>query len=145
MAELMIAPYIRLGEYECGCGCRGLPPDLYEGGDIADVFNTFFEYFAMIRAEWNKPIPITSGYRCGHHNQAIGGSQASVHMSGLALDLDCKNVGEVGRLATLIDSVTHELRMGVYKDLGTFIHIDMGWSVFPRLSEKWYRSARWYL
>ena len=66
-------------------------------------------------------------------------------MSGLALDLDCKNVGEVGRLATLIDSMAHELRMGVYKDVGTFVHVDMGWSIFPRLSEKWHRSARWYL
>ena len=143
MPEFMIAPYMSLAEYRCAC-CSELPPDLYEGGDIAEVFNIFFEYFTMIRAEWGKPIPITSGFRCPEHNKAIGGSGISVHQSGLALDLDCKNVGEVGRLATLIDNIASELRMGVYKDSGTFIHVDMGYSIFPRLAD-WHKGARWYL
>jgi len=40
-----------------------------------------------LRAAYGKPIRISSGYRCPKLNKAVGGSPTSVHMKGLAADL----------------------------------------------------------
>lgn len=37
------------------------------------------------------PFQITSGYRCEAHNKAIGGSPASAHLKGWAVDIRCDN------------------------------------------------------
>ena len=40
-----------------------------------------------IREHFNKPITITSGYRTGTHNTAVGGSKSSQHLLGKAADI----------------------------------------------------------
>ena len=40
-----------------------------------------------IRADWGKPITVTSGYRCKALNDAVGGVVNSEHMSGNAADI----------------------------------------------------------
>lgn len=40
-----------------------------------------------LRAAWGKPIRVSSGYRCAKLNDAVGGAETSVHMKGLAADL----------------------------------------------------------
>jgi uncharacterized protein YcbK (DUF882 family) len=40
-----------------------------------------------LRVLVNKPIMITSGYRCSLHNKAIGGAKNSQHMFGNAVDI----------------------------------------------------------
>lgn len=51
----------------------------------------------QVRSIYNKPMQITSGFRCYELNKAIGGSSKSKHMQGLAADfvisgIDNKNV-----------------------------------------------------
>lgn len=41
----------------------------------------------------NHPIQITSGYRCPELNAAVDGVSNSQHMSGLAADIECPEVG----------------------------------------------------
>ena len=65
----------------------------------------------------NKPVLISSGYRCPAVNAAVGGSSTSAHMSGLAVDFTCPGYGDPlaickalePRLAELqVDQLIHE-------------------------------------
>jgi hypothetical protein len=140
---MIISPHISEKEYSCHCPCGALPPAL-RGGDIPTCYEWFFEDFEDIRLEYGKPISILSGYRCPAHNQTVGGEYLSAHLWGLALDLDCSSVQGVEDLRLIIEAIHPELRMGVYKDSGTFIHIDAIYSVFPVVSEAWKKGVRWY-
>lgn len=40
-----------------------------------------------IREAWGKPVKVNSGFRCKILNEAIGGSETSVHPEGKAVDL----------------------------------------------------------
>lgn len=44
-----------------------------------------------LRKLYNKPIKVTSGYRCPRLNAAVGGSQNSQHMRGEAADITSIN------------------------------------------------------
>ena len=142
----LITPYILEKEYRCRC-CRKLPPDFYvDGGDLFEhrlEYLMLFKYFQDIREAWGKPINITSGYRCPERNKDEGGSYLSVHMWGLALDLDCKDDDEVSAMAAVIQGIAPNLRIGIYKGKKTFIHIDVGYMIQPRALDEWHKRARW--
>lgn len=40
-----------------------------------------------LREAWKSPIRVTSGFRCGVLNKAVGGSTTSAHLYGLAADI----------------------------------------------------------
>ena len=40
-----------------------------------------------LREAWKSPIRVTSGYRCGVLNRAVGGSSTSAHLYGCAADI----------------------------------------------------------
>ena len=40
-----------------------------------------------LREAWKSPIKVTSGYRCGILNRAVGGSSTSAHLYGYAADI----------------------------------------------------------
>ena len=40
-----------------------------------------------LREAWKSPIMVTSGFRCGVLNKAVGGSTTSAHLYGLAADI----------------------------------------------------------
>ena len=138
---MMISPHISKAEYSCKC-CGAMPP-AFKGSEIPNCYEWFFEDFEDIRLEYGKPIPILSGYRCPKHNQAVGGELLSAHLWGLALDLDCPSVQGVEDLRLVVETAHPELRMGIYKDKGSFIHIDSVYSVFPPASEAWRKGVRW--
>ena len=137
-----IGPHITRQEYECPC-CKKLPP--YFPARKPWIFDTFYE----IRLEWSKPIPIGppsggGGYRCPLFNLGTGGSLLSVHLFGEALDLDLDNKKEVKQMKKLIERLFPELRMGIYTETGTFIHIDKGFLIEPQASENWEEGVRWH-
>ena len=132
-----ISKYITHDEYACHC-CGSLPPDLY----TSIAYKKFFSIFDSLRESWGKPIRV-SGFRCWDRNAAVGGGPQSVHLFGLALDCDCKDVDETLRLESHILERAPYLRIGVYTVSGTFIHIDSGYSINPRAVHEWRRGARW--
>ena len=77
------------------------------------------EYLQKIREHFNKPVKISSGYRCKTHNARVGGASKSNHMYGQAADTIVTGVApiEVARYAESIGV----LGIGVYN---TFVHID---------------------
>lgn len=46
----------------------------------------FMAALQTLRTLWNKPIKITSGFRCESHNEAVGGVLDSQHPKGRAAD-----------------------------------------------------------
>jgi len=141
-----IAPFILEREYRCKC-CKKLPVDLFTletEPEMGTPFLMLFKYFHDIRKAWGRPIPVSSGYRCPERNKAEGGTPYSVHLFGLALDLDFEDVKEVSKAALMIKQIASRLRVGIYKEKGTFIHIDVAYFIYPRIDEKWRKGARWY-
>lgn len=51
------------------------------------------EHMEGVRALLGQPIHVNSGYRCLVLNQAVGGSIASAHMTGHAVDFICPGFG----------------------------------------------------
>lgn len=80
-----------------------------------------------LRAEWGKPMRITSGFRTLAHNAAVGGKPNSAHLRGLAADIHTGGLTDALRLAILAAQHGFE-RIGI--DLkGGFIHLDVDTSL----------------
>ena len=139
-----ISDYLTLEEYSCDCGlCTGLPPDFHLH-DINYPYSELVNIFDSVRATWGQPIPVSSGYRCPHHNKEIGGSLCSVHVFGLALDCSMPDVHSVGELYSMLEMDFPNLRIGKYTQTGSFIHYDIGYLINPRASRNWKMGVRWY-
>ena len=141
---MYIAEYITENEYRCTC-CNNFPPD-FDPDDIPVPYEILFDSFKAIREAWGKPIPISlrgGGYRCKKYNAYVNGTVLSAHMWGLALDLDLDNIDEVYELDELIEDTAPDLRRGRYTDLGSFIHIDAAYFIYPRASHSWIEGKRW--
>ena len=74
----------------------------------------------------NKPVIITSAYRCPKHNREVGGASKSYHLYGKAVDIYIKGVTAVD-LAKMAETVEVFRNGGI----GTytpeeFIHVDTG-------------------
>lgn len=77
------------------------------------------EYLQKIREHFNKPITITSGYRCGTHNARVGGATGSRHTKGQAADIIVAGVSPAD-VAKYAESIGIK-GIGLY---GSFVHID---------------------
>ena len=134
-----IAPYIPESKYVCRC-CGTLPPDLYDD----PVYEYLFGKYKLVCDTYGSEPIISSGYRCVKHNAEVGGSSLSVHLFGLAIDADLSSIEDVERFENAVESVYPSFRMGVYKLSGTFVHVDIGYKISPRATDKWHEGARWY-
>ena len=149
-----LSQFITYKEYRCS-HCHELPPAFYDhDGERKNyppyIYKEFFDIFKAIRTQWGKPINITSGYRCPKYqhklyDQGMSNAILSPHSTGLALDMDCKTMNDVDVLARLIESISPELRIGVYKYKMTFVHIDATFMCSPILSRHWQRGVRWHV
>lgn len=73
--DLPVAEHFRLREFECPCcHCARLCPLLVE-------------LLEAVRAQWGKPVVISSGYRCPSHNRRVKGAARSLHLEGRAADV----------------------------------------------------------
>lgn len=74
-----------------------------------------------IRDKYNKPITVTSAYRCPEYNSQIGGVPNSAHVRGYALDISCTTSQDRYRLLNIL------LNMGLPRIgiASNFIHIDI--------------------
>ena len=52
--------------------------------NLVTLVNTLLD---PLREAWKSPIRVTSGYRCGVLNRAVGGSSTSAHLYGCAADI----------------------------------------------------------
>ncbi len=84
--DIIIAPYFNLSEFACPC-CRRvmLHPKL-------------LVKLIELRKIIEKPVYITSGYRCFEYNQKVGGVANSYHCIGLAADIKVKDINLINLL-----------------------------------------------
>ena len=71
----------------------------------------------------DKPIIVTSGYRCPAHNKEVGGVNSSYHTKGLAVDITVDNM-ELEDLLIKAKMVGFK-GIGIYT-LKNFLHLDLG-------------------
>ena len=101
----------RVWEHECSCGqClfQACDPDLYSK-------------LEEVRELMNRPLRISSGYRCEAHNKKVGGSPKSKHMEGIAVDIAAQNLDHAEHLA-LAGAAVGFGGIGVYS---RWVHLDM--------------------
>lgn len=144
-----IAPYILRTEYECH-HCKALPPGI-DLKNLQIAYELLFGRFKEIRESWGGPLQISSGYRCTDYQgllikQGKSRSPYSVHIFGLALDIDVHDDADVRKLVKIVEMIDPDLRIG-YKEylekMQSFIHIDMGYLISPKYSQVLREGARW--
>jgi len=107
--DINIALHFKLSEFSCPCCKRVmLHPKL-----LAKLME--------LRKILERPVYITSGYRCPKYNQKVGGVVNSYHCIGLAADIQVKDI-------SLIDLLGHAeeidfARIGFYEKKN-FLHLD---------------------
>lgn len=75
-----------------------------------------------IRAFTARPVIVNSGYRCHAHNQQVGGSLTSSHLTGHAVDIQCSTSRYRAKLIEAIYATRGPItRVGIAEN---FIHID---------------------
>ena len=72
-------PYFSEEEMSCKCGQCSV-----------HMSDTFMERLIKLRKAYNKPMIITSGYRCHDYNAQIGGAENSAHTLGHAVDVSVR-------------------------------------------------------
>lgn len=107
---LRLGPHFVLNEFASG-----------DGADIVLVHPCLVGLLEVIRAHFDKPVIINSGYRTPAHNQNVGGSSGSKHMLGLAADIRLPGISpeEVARYAD------NELKAGGVGRYSSFTHVDV--------------------
>lgn len=100
-------------EFQCPCGC---------GQQSVDTELT--EKLQLIRDKVDRPLKITSGYRCITHNAAVGGSQNSKHRYGMAADWRTEN-RSINPVALGIIAAQYFKAVGIYwYDGCAIVHTD---------------------
>ena len=94
-------------------------PDVQGSGQLMD--KNLLLMLDEARDKFDKPIHINSGFRTPAHNEAVGGTENSSHLKGLAVDISCNNSSDRFDLINCLLDVGFS-RIGVAK---TFIHADI--------------------
>ena len=97
-----------LDEFKCPC-C----------GEI-DISTILIDKLQQLRDLINKPIIITSGYRCQHYNKSVGGYSHSPHLTGEASDIQIKGMSPT-TIAGIAQRISY-IRLGIYPN---HLHIDI--------------------
>lgn len=81
-------------------GIDNTPPDA-----VIDVLRSTCEMMESVRAVLgDKPIIVTSGYRCRALNDIVGGSVNSAHMRGYAVDFICPGFGSPMEICKAVEA-----------------------------------------
>jgi len=105
--------YFQSNEFDCPCGCgkNNIDPRLVE------MLNIVREHCGEPPG---MPLVINSGCRCHKHNEEVGGSRTSSHLSGHAVDI--RALSDTTRFKIVVSALMHGFsRIGIGK---TFVHLD---------------------
>ena len=101
-------------EFDCKCayGC---------GFGYDQMDHLFLTLLDTARTIAGVPFVLTSSIRCKRHNDEVGGTPGSSHLSGLAVDIYCAGSAERYHIVNALIAVGIK-RIGIGAD---FIHCDM--------------------
>ncbi|MCG2762603.1 MAG: D-Ala-D-Ala carboxypeptidase family metallohydrolase [Candidatus Atribacteria bacterium] len=108
--NLKVARHFKLSEFACPC-CN-----------LAMLHPKLLAKLVELRDVLERPVSITSGYRCFKYNQKVGGVANSYHCIGLAADIKVKDINLIELLgyAEEIDFAG----IGFYEKKN-FLHLDV--------------------
>ena len=85
--DIIIAPHFCLSEFACPC-CQKVM-----------LHPLLLAKLITLRDVLERPVSITSGYRCSNYNRKVGGVDNSYHCIGLAADIQVKEINLIELLA----------------------------------------------
>ena len=113
-------------EFRCKCGnkaCKGYPTNRVT---YKNLFGTA-TYLQALRNAIDRPIVITSGYRCGLHPAEANKTHPGSHQQGKAVDIRTESKSEAKQLAGIwIDMLWHHACGVGYESYSSWLHIDWG-------------------
>ena len=116
--HIIISPHFNLSEFVCPC-CQKVM-----------LHPLLLLKLVELRKLLERPVSITSGYRCSSYNRKVGGVANSYHCIGLAADIQVKEINLIELLA-----YAEELDfsgIGFYEKRH-FLHLD----VRPTIKTRW--------
>ena len=116
--DIIIAPHFNLSEFACPCCHRVMLQPKLLGKLVA------------LRDVLERPVSITSGYRCSSYNRKVGGVGNSYHCIGLAADIKVKDINLMELLA-YAEEIDFS-GIGFYEKRH-FLHLD----VRPTIKTRW--------
>ena len=116
--HIIIAPHFNLSEFACPCCKRVM------------LHPFLLEKLEKLRKIIERPIYITSGYRCFAYNRKVGGVANSYHLIGLAADIKVKDINLMEFLA-YAEEIDFS-GIGFYEKRH-FLHLD----VRPTIKARW--------
>ena len=92
--------------------------------EYTEIDKKLVDFLQDIRNFFNSPVIINSAYRCKTHNKAVGGTEKSRHLSGMAADIKVKGI-EPRKVAEFAEIIGVK-GIGLYESNrdGFFVHID---------------------
>ena len=104
----MINKNFTLDEFACPCCGK------------VEISTILIDKLQQLRDLINKPIIVTSGYRCSAYNKSVGGHNHSPHLTGEGADIQVKGMSPV-TIAGIAQRILH-IRIGIYS---AHVHIDV--------------------
>ena len=108
--DIIISPHFNLSEFACPC-CHKVM-----------LHPRLLAKLVELRNILERPVYITSGYRCFVYNQKVGGVVNSYHLIGLAADIKVKNINLV-KLLSYAEEIDFA-GIGFYEKKD-FLHLDV--------------------
>jgi peptidoglycan hydrolase-like protein with peptidoglycan-binding domain len=108
--------YFKKSEFACKCGgkyCNGYP---------VEISHTLIRVAERARKHFGKPITVSSGIRCTHHNANVGGVSNSRHKLGKAMDFYVQ--GQTASTVLAWVKKQPEIRY-TYAIDGYYVHMDV--------------------
>jgi uncharacterized protein YcbK (DUF882 family) len=103
--------HFKRAEFACRCGCG-----------FAAVDAELLAVLTDLRETYGKPIKITSACRCPSHNRKVGGSKNSMHLIGIAADIQVEGMSPAKVEQYLLGKYPGKYGIAAAK---TFVHIDV--------------------
>lgn len=93
--------------------------------DVETLYNALkvLKRLDLVRAHIDKPIHINSGYRCKELNEAVGGTENSYHMKGLAVDFRTNSKEDIPKMYNFLQRNIRRFNIQELIKYDTFIHM----------------------
>ncbi len=108
--DIIISPHFNLSEFACPCCNRVM------------LHHKLLAKLVELRNILERPVYITSGYRCTKYNHQIGGVLNSYHCIGLAADIKVKDFNLIDLLGCAEEIDFNGI--GLYEKKN-FLHLDV--------------------
>jgi uncharacterized protein YcbK (DUF882 family) len=125
----LMSAHFSINEMQCSCSREHISPP--------PINKILLEVLEELRTSFQKPIIVTSAYRCSEHNASIDGAKNSFHILGKAADIVIKTISPNIIYKYLDKKYPNSFGIGFYTS--GFVHIDV-----RETKARWIRDENGY-